>query len=67
MRWSGIAGTGRRGTRMGLNNSLLKMKRDKAPRGRGALFHICWLVVASCAHEFLSLLRWFESEPSVLA
>ena len=52
---------------MGLNNSLLKMKRDKAPRGRGALFHICWLVVASCAHEFLSLLRWFESEPSVLA
>ena len=25
MRWSGIAGTGRKGTRMGLNNSLLKI------------------------------------------
>ena len=38
MRWSGIAGTGRKETLTGLNNSLLKMKRDKAPWTGGALF-----------------------------
>ena len=41
MRWSGIAGIGRRGIRVGLNNSLLRIKRDKALWGRSALFLVC--------------------------
>lgn len=43
MRWSEIAGTGRKGTLTGLNNSLLKMKRDKAPRTGGALFRFVYM------------------------
>ena len=49
MRWSGIAGTGRKETLMGLNNSLLKMKRDKAPRTGGALFRfVCMWFDLAC-------------------
>ena len=47
MRWSGIAGTSRNGIRMGLNNSLLKIKRDKALRGRSALFRFVCMMMSS--------------------
>ena len=42
--WRAEYGTGRKGIRMGLNNSLLKMKRDKAPRAGGALFRFVYII-----------------------